>query len=209
MSLLDIMAGFENTVADNLGIAQAHTVHQVKDLVAAKQAEITHLQDMWRQYGAAWQSKDPTGAAAWKKAYDKALSDWASASASANKQIMAAFIPGGEDSTYAESDYQAVLAVGAQVLTLAQAWPSALLGTSYAGAGYTVPQPTAPDYHMSSMNAADEALKTVGTVGGELPDVSAPGSQNPLFGANAKSNWTKAAIIGGLALGGILILARR
>ncbi len=193
-------------------IGLLHTVHETKDLTAAKQAEIDHLKDMWRQYSAAWQSKDPSGAATFQAGYNKALADWAVASASANRQIVASFIHGSEDVITAEDDYQAVLAVGAEVQQLAWAWPSALLGVGYAGAGYTVPQPTAPDFNMAALNRAADVAMPIASAVDQIPLLNRlPGGNvppnDPLNFAFQNPKTTLA--IAGAGLLGIFILTRR
>jgi hypothetical protein len=161
-----------------------HTVHELSDLVNALQFQVDQIDASYNEAKSAWSAADNAGFLAWETAYNTALAVWVPARTRAQAVIAATAATGndwdwmptievtGEDSF--ESVAKAFMPFEEldRELRSSKSFPKPDLPV-YAG----TPQPTAPDFDLTTYQIADstwQKIKQVGDSFGNAIRVSAP-----------------------------------
>lgn len=181
-----------------------HTVHELKDLIAAKQTDLDVINKLYGDKSPEWVQRDPKGFIAFTNDRDSLNTRWDSLkTVSVMNTIGTAFTLGNEDVATAEGQYQDVVTWAHDLQKLFWAWPQDMLGPI---PNYSAPQPTAPD---ADMNLLKKASDVVNPIAKELDKAGVPdpfgGNKNTLF----SSPLTPYLIGGGIILGLVGIIAIR
>jgi hypothetical protein len=177
-----------------------HTVHELKDLIAAKQADLDAINKAYGDNSPDWVKRDSKGFIQFTNDRDSLNTRWDKLKTlSVMNTIGTAFTLGNEDIVTAESQYQDVVAWSHDLQKLFWSFPSDM---------FTIPeyhgvQPTAPD---TDMNVIRKAADVVNPIAKELDRAGAAAGD---AAKSAASSMKPYLIGGGILLGLIAIIAIR
>jgi hypothetical protein len=173
-----------------------HTVHELKDLIAAKQADLDAINKAYGDNSPEWVKRDPKGFIQFTNDRDSLNTRWDKLKTlSTLNTIGTAFALGNEDIVTAESQYQDVVSWAHDLQKLFWAWPSDMFSIP----PYQGVQPTAPDV---DMNVVRKASDVVNPIAKELDQAGAAASD----AAKSAAGGMKPYLIGGGILLGLLAI---